>query len=199
MIVFGSGILVCRYYELGFDWSAEEYVPENDAAHQTIRKQSLLLHTISKLQPDTKDIRESNERIEALPIEQQPIEILRWAISRIPPGKLAHVTSFGISGIAITHMSQSLEGSGKIPIITIDTLHLFPETYALVEKIKAEFKLKTLHVYRSQEAATRAEFESLYGPFLWRADPPLYDFLTKVGYTEKLTSAASMHPDLKKS
>ena len=192
MVVFGSGILVFRYYDLGFDWYAEGDDTVNEVAHETIRKQSLLSNTISRLHPDTNDIRETNERIEALPVEQQPIEILRWAISKIPRGKLAHVTSFGISGIAITHMIQSLEGSEKIPIITIDTLHLFPETYALVEKIKAEFKLKTLHVYQSQEAATREEFEALYGPFLWRADPPLYDFITKVGYTEELTAAASM-------
>jgi hypothetical protein len=198
MVVFCLGILVCRYYDMGFDWSAEGDDPFKSATHQTNQKQSLLSHTISKLHPDVKEIRESTERIEALPIEQQPIEILRWAISRLGPGKLAHVTSFGISGIAITHMIQSLEGSENISIITIDTLHLFPETYALVEKIKAEFKLKTLHVYRTEEAATREEFEALYGQFLWRADPPLYDFLTKVGYTV-LTSAASKHPGLQVS
>ncbi len=121
-----------------------------------------------------------NSRIRALPVDEQPLATLRWAVQNLP-GKWAQVTSFGMSGIAIMHMISTLQDAERVPVITIDTLHLFPETYALVDEARRHFRLdRRLHVYRTRDAATRAQFEAAFGPFLWRADPPLYDFITKV-------------------
>ena len=136
-------------------------------------------------------IAQINKKINTLPIAQQPLETLKWA-SRNFPGKWAQVTSFGISGIAITHMIRTLSSSAAVPIITIDTLHLFPETYALVDDARRHFGLgDSLHVYRTREAATRSEFEAAFGPFLWRADPALYDYVSKV-------RAAGAAPELRR-
>ena len=32
---------------------------------------------------------------------------------------------------------------------------------------------------RARQASTRADFEEAFGPSLWRADPALYDYITK--------------------
>ena len=121
-----------------------------------------------------------NSKIRALPVDEQPLATLRWAAQNLP-GKWAQVTSFGTSGIAIMHMISTLHGAERVPVITIDTLHLFPETYALVDEARRRFHLEDrLRVYRTRDASTRAQFEAAYGPYLWRADPPLYDYITKV-------------------
>ena len=175
--------MVCKYYDMG--WFQNEGhdnhgVNLNMLAKGAGSKQSQLSKIIrEKIVPDKYEIHAVNQRIEALPILEQPIEVLKW-INKKMRTKWAHVTSFGISGIAITHMIHGIENIANIPVITIDTLHLFPETYALVEKLQKDFKLKKLHVYKTKEASNREEFESRFGPYLWRADPPLYDYLTKV-------------------
>ena len=54
-----------------------------------------------------------------------PLYILRWAAERLGP-RLAQVTSFGPTGLVILHLiSQCCARS--VPIITMDTLYLFPE------------------------------------------------------------------------
>jgi 3'-phosphoadenosine 5'-phosphosulfate sulfotransferase (PAPS reductase)/FAD synthetase len=126
-------------------------------------------------------ISQINARIKALPVDEQPMETLKWAAHNLP-GRWAQVTSFGTSGIVLAHMIGTLDGADRVPVVTIDTLHLFPETYALVEEARRFFRLEDrLRVYRTRDASTRAQFEAAFGPYLWRADPPLYDYVTKVG------------------
>ena len=204
-IVFGLGVLVCRNYGIESFFSGNVENIENIESTSNkiaIRKQSLISNMLnSRGVPDRNEIEDANRRIEALPAEEQPAEVLKWANTKMPR-KWAIVTryvrlhsllpdftevflgSFGLSGIAITHMTQSIMNIESVPVISIDTLHLFPETYELVERIRKQFKLKQLHIYKSREASSREEFESRFGPFLWRADPPLYDYITKVNCTE---------------
>jgi hypothetical protein len=184
-IVFGLGIIVCKYYDVDMFGNPEHENAGINAIESTNPKgvnnrQSLLSKTIrERYFPTKNEIYEANQRLEALPISEQPIEVLKWVNAKTRKS-WAHVTSFGISGIAITHMIHNIQNLENIPVITIDTLHLFPETYALVEKVRKVFNLKQLHVYKTKEASTREEFEDRFGPFLWRADTPLYDYLTKV-------------------
>ncbi len=120
-----------------------------------------------------------NRRVDELPIDDQPVEILKWTEHRWP-GKWAQVTSFGMTGIVISHMMQRALPYSSAPLITIDTLHLFPETYALVARYRERLAPGRLHVYKTLEADTREDFERAFGSRLWRADPQAYDFVTKV-------------------
>lgn len=95
-------------------------------------------------------------------------------------------TSFGLSGIAITHKIAGMGLKKSIPIVSLDTLHLFPSTYELVHKVVSHFDIKdTLKVYQPSNLTTRAEFETKYGTRLWRASPDVYGYLTKVEPTKR--------------
>ena len=47
----------------------------------------------------------------------------------------AQFTSFGPSGLVILHLLEELELLHSTPVVTIDTLHLFNETYELHQKV----------------------------------------------------------------
>ncbi len=184
--VFLCGFLVCKYFDVDlakqYDSTRQTKAPKERFEHQQRVQPQTILPDVSYRRPllNKHAIAQINKKISSLPIEQQPLEILIW-VSRNFPGKWAQVTSFGMSGIAITHMIRAMTSSDTVPVITVDTLHLFPETYALIDEARRHFGLGDgLHVYRTREAATRAEFEVAFGPFLWRADPPLYDYVSKV-------------------
>ena len=101
-------------------------------------------------------------------------EILRWAIDTFEEGRLAITTSFGPAGIVILHHLQSV--APDLPVVFIDTLHHFPETLELVERIRQRMDLN-LQIHRP--AASRATFEALYGSDLHRSDVDRYQRLTK--------------------
>ena len=67
-----------------------------------------------------------------LPVPEQPEAVMRWASEVVPSHRWCQVTSFGPSGLVALHLLSKM---GSIPhgyIATIDTLHLFPETYELI-------------------------------------------------------------------
>jgi len=121
-----------------------------------------------------------NSKFGALPVSQQPAEILKWAARVLPRRRWAQVTSFGLSGLVITDILVKEKLLRQAEVITIDTLHLFPETYELIDKAKAHYHLDRLKVYRCKHASSRKEFETKYGPKLYHGDPLLYDFVSKI-------------------
>jgi phosphoadenosine phosphosulfate reductase len=110
----------------------------------------------------------------------EPPEILRWAVTTLP--HLYQTTAFGLSGLVTLDMLSKM----KIPrpqmvdAIFIDTLHHFPETLELVERIRTRYPLLNVHVYKPDGADTSEEFASKYGDRLWETDGERYDFLVKV-------------------
>ena len=78
------------------------------------------------------------------------------------------------------HMLHSVgRAAGLVDFVTIDTLHLFPETYALVGRTRAQYSLD-LKVYRPFNVSTEAEFNASFGADLWLTNPSAYAFVTKV-------------------
>ncbi len=104
-----------------------------------------------------------------------PQEILAWCIRHIPAG-LVQTTSFSM--LAVTHMLYE-ELSHRVPVIFLDTLHLFPETLATADKAKAIYDLD-LHVYHAVGANSREAFAERYGDRLWERDIDRFYALTKV-------------------
>jgi len=110
----------------------------------------------------------------------EPQEILRWCIISIP--HLFQTTAFGLSGLVTLDMLSKL----KIPrpqmvdLIFIDTLHHFPETLALVDKVRTRYPLVNLHTFKPDGVETAKEFAEKYGDNLWQTDDDRYDYLVKV-------------------
>ncbi len=104
-----------------------------------------------------------------------PQEILAWCVRNIPKG-LVQTTSFSM--LAVTHMLYE-ELSHPVPVIFLDTLHLFPETLATAQKATAIYDLD-LHVYHAVGANSREAFAERYGDRLWERDIDRFYALTKV-------------------
>lgn len=67
-----------------------------------------------------------------------------------------------------------------VDLIFLDTLHHFPETLALLDKVRERYPLVNLHVYRPEGAETVQDFAQKYGERLWETNDQLYDWVAKV-------------------
>jgi phosphoadenosine phosphosulfate reductase len=67
-----------------------------------------------------------------------------------------------------------------VPIIFIDTLHHFPETYALLEKVKRRYPTAEFNVFTPEGTPTVDSFIVAHGPELWSRNDTKYDYLVKV-------------------
>ncbi|MBE9060090.1 phosphoadenosine phosphosulfate reductase [cf. Phormidesmis sp. LEGE 11477] len=107
--------------------------------------------------------------------QASPQEILNWCITHIPKG-LVQTTSF--SFLAISHMLYE-ELNHPVPVIFLDTLHLFPETLDTARQAQAHYHLD-LHTYTAIGAHSQASFAARYGEKLWDTDIDRFYELTKV-------------------
>ncbi|KAF8897913.1 Phosphoadenosine phosphosulfate reductase family-domain-containing protein [Infundibulicybe gibba] len=95
-----------------------------------------------------------------------PEEILGWAIEYLP-------------GCTKRRRLASPAFSNPPPLIFLDTLYHFPETYELVEEVKQKYRVP-VHVYKPQACDDVSAFEQKYGQRLWEHDENTYDFAVKV-------------------
>ncbi|THH16408.1 hypothetical protein EW146_g4227 [Bondarzewia mesenterica] len=105
-----------------------------------------------------------------------PEEILQWAIDYLP--SLYQTTAFGLTGLVAIDMLSKITQSPP-PLIFLDTLYHFPETYELVEDVKKRYGVPVT-VYRPDGCETVEGFGTKYGQKLWETDEDKYDFIVKV-------------------
>ncbi|KAK9476341.1 Phosphoadenosine phosphosulfate reductase family-domain-containing protein [Lipomyces japonicus] len=112
----------------------------------------------------------------------EPAQILQWAILTFPG--LYQSTAFGLTGLATLDMVSKLQPqyatAHPLELIFVDTLHHFPETLALVDKLKAKYPSAKLHIYKPENCESVDDFNRHYGESLWDSDEASYDFLVKV-------------------
>lgn len=107
-------------------------------------------------------------------------EILRWCITSLP--SLYQTTAFGLTGLVTLDMLSKL----KIPrpqvvdLIFLDTLHHFSETLSLVDRVRIQYPLVNIHVYKPNGVDSAKEFDQKYGEKLWEMNDQLYDWVAKV-------------------
>jgi len=106
-----------------------------------------------------------------------PEEILRWAVEHIP--SLYQTTAFGLTGLVAIDMLSKITTSPP-PLIFLDTLYHFPETYELVELVKTHYG-RSVIVYKPEGCTTAEEFERQHGERFWERDERGYDYAVKVG------------------
>ncbi|KAI0032951.1 hypothetical protein K488DRAFT_48773 [Vararia minispora EC-137] len=116
------------------------------------------------------------ERINAHLRPLTPQQILSWSLTHLP--RLHQTTAFGLTGLVALDMLTKLTSSPP-PLIFIDTLYHFPETYELVEEVKRRYGID-VKVYKPFGCETVGDFEKLYGEKFWERDEEAYDFAVKV-------------------
>lgn len=121
----------------------------------------------------------SKQDLDAINIHLSPMtpeEILAWALDYLPG--LHQTTAFGLTGLVAIDVLSKLTSSPP-PLIFLDTLYHFPETYELVEEVKSRYKVP-VHVYKPDGCETVADFEAKHGEKFWEKDEDSYDFVVKV-------------------
>lgn len=126
--------------------------------------------------PDTSWSHEKLDEINNQLSTYTPEEILKWAVDNLPG--LFQTTAFGLTGLVAIDMLSKMT-STPIPLIFIDTLYHFPETYDLVEEVKKKYNVP-INIYKPQECSNVKEFEKKYGERLWETDEDTYDYVVKV-------------------
>ncbi|KAJ7167702.1 phosphoadenylyl-sulfate reductase [Mycena filopes] len=106
-----------------------------------------------------------------------PEAILAWAVESLP--NLYQTTAFGLTGLVAIDMLSKITPSPP-PLIFLDTLYHFQETYDLVEEVRARYERLPIHVYAPAGCASVADFESKFGERLWERNEEVYDFAVKV-------------------
>ena len=106
-----------------------------------------------------------------------PEEILQWAVEHIPD--LYQTTAFGLTGLVAIDMLSKITKTPP-PLIFLDTLYHFPETYELIDVVKARYDIPVI-VYKPEGCATNEAFELKYGERFWERDEGGYDYAVKVG------------------
>jgi phosphoadenosine phosphosulfate reductase len=105
-----------------------------------------------------------------------PEEIVSWTLRRFAGQRIVLTTSFGMEGCALIDMVARHEVG--IPVIYLDTMFLFPETYALRDRMVARYPILRFE-NRGTTLTPEAQARE-HGPELWRRDPDRCCALRKV-------------------
>jgi phosphoadenosine phosphosulfate reductase len=108
--------------------------------------------------------------------ESTPEEIVAWTLRRFAGRNLVVSTSFGMEGCALIDMVA--RHGVSVPVIYLDTMFLFPETYALRDRMVARYPHLRFE-NRGTSLTPEAQAER-FGPELWRRDPNTCCALRKV-------------------
>lgn len=91
---------------------------------------------------DAEAMARANAHLEGL----DAVARVEWALQNLP-GRHLLTSSFGIQGALMLHLVNEI--APGIPVVLVDTGHLFPETYQFIDELTKRLGLK-LHVYRAQ-------------------------------------------------
>lgn len=101
-------------------------------------------------------------------------DLLTWATEEFTP-EIAMASGFGVEGMVLIDMASRLPKA--LPIFTIDTDFLFPETYELIRRVENRYGIK---VERVRSVLTADQQELVHGPALWSRSPDQCCNLRKV-------------------
>ncbi len=116
-----------------------------------------------KLRLDAKDLQNATTE-----------EILRWSWDRLGP-RLALGTAFGATGLVLLDISRRVLPG--LPVFTIDTGFLFPETLELMTRIQSRYGVEIESITPIQTVEEQA---SAHGDALYDRDPDQCCYLRKV-------------------
>ena len=106
--------------------------------------------------------------------DASPGTILNWSYETFGRGVVL-ATGFGISGVVLMHLASQLRV--RPTVFYLDTDLLFPETFALKDRIAEEFGLQFTRVHSGLSVDQQ---EKKYGSELWQNKPDTCCHLRKV-------------------
>src|ERR1041385_2324046 len=101
-------------------------------------------------------------------------EVVAWGLTEFGD-TLSLASSFGAEDVVIIDLAASIRP--RFNVFTLDTDFLFPETYALIDRIEARYGVA---VERLRSAFTPEEQARVVGEALWRTQPDVCCNLRKV-------------------
>jgi phosphoadenosine phosphosulfate reductase len=124
------------------------------------------------------EVHDLSARFESSGVE----DMLSWAWERFGP-RAAIGTSYQGAGLVIIH--KAVQAGVPLPIFTLDTQLLFPETMELKRRIENffEIKMESIHPEQTPEEQARE-----YGPELWNRAPDFCCTMRKVIPLQKSSS-----------
>lgn len=111
--------------------------------------------------------------------------LLQWGLSEFDQS-LAIAASFGAEDVVLIDQVSKLRSQFRV--FTLDTDFLFPETYALIDRIEKRYGIQ---VERTRSELTPAEQAAHYGERLWASQPDQCCQLRKVEPLKKKLSGLS--------
>lgn len=72
-----------------------------------------------------------------------------------------------------------------VDLLFFDTLHHFPETLDLIDRIRDRYPLLNVNIYKPAGVETAEEFAQQHGERLWETNDELYDWIAKVEPAER--------------
>jgi phosphoadenosine phosphosulfate reductase len=100
-------------------------------------------------------------------------EVLRWAFKHYPRIEMA--SGFGVEGMVLIDIASRL--TSKLKVFTLDTEFLFPETYALIDRVEQRYGIQVERLYSE---LTPEEQAATHGEALWSRNPDQCCNLRKV-------------------
>ena len=128
------------------------------------------------------EIHDLAERFESAPLA----DVLRWAWDRFG-ARAAIGTSF--QGAGLVMIDHAVQNQIPLPVFTLDTQLLFPETYALKQRLEAHFGVTIEAVTPDQTPDQQA---AEFGPELWKSRPDFCCTLRKVEPLKKKFGALAV-------
>jgi len=101
-------------------------------------------------------------------------EVIKWGFRQFHPA-IAIASSFGAEDVVLIDIAASLQP--KFRVFTLDTDFLFPETYALIDRIEQHYGLR---IERARSRFTPQMQAAVYGEALWARQPDQCCNLRKV-------------------
>jgi phosphoadenosine phosphosulfate reductase len=124
-----------------------------------------------------------------------PQEILQWAAGEFHP-RVAISTAFGPEGLVIIDIAMR-KVKPRLPIFTIDTGFLFPETQKLIAQIEQRYGISVERLHPELTPEQQAE---KFGPELYRRAPDQCCYMRKVlPLAKKLPQLDAMITGLRRS
>jgi phosphoadenosine phosphosulfate reductase len=108
---------------------------------------------------------------------QTPEQVLAEAVERYR-GRIVLACSFGAEDMVLLDMLQKVDRT--TPLLYLDTDFLFPETYALRDRVMDHYQLRPEQVRRMTSALIPEEQARQYGEALWLREPDRCCQLRKV-------------------
>ncbi len=114
--------------------------------------------------------------IEPIAEDSAPERLVAWTLARFGAQRMVLTTGFGMEGCALIDMYAA--HGRPLTVVYLDTMFLFPETYALRDRLVERYPHLTF-VNRGT-LLTPAQQETQHGPELWRTNSDLCCRLRKV-------------------